>query len=100
MKSLGTLRGLRPAPVDSFLQEVEAPLDLINDIRSYSYQKPADELYIRFYQVISDVATHAPALFIQQMIDILDKALQARSMDKTVAILVNELIALVEAYKG
>ena len=99
VKSLGTLRGLRPAPVDAFLEEVDAPLDLRNDICSQSYQKPADELYIRFYQVISDVTAYAPISFVRQIIDILDKALVAPSMDKMVAILVNEIIALIEASK-
>lgn len=92
VRSLGSLRGPYPSPVEHFLLESEAPRDLVNDIRSYSYQKPSHELYMRFWSFWGDLFAHGPVEFIRGVINMLDAALQARSLEQMAAIIVNQLL--------
>jgi hypothetical protein len=92
VKSLGTLRGLYPSPVEHFLLESEAPHDLVNDIRSYSYQHPSIELYAGFGELVARLLVYAPVEFIREVIGILDEALQAPSLNRMAATLVNQLL--------
>jgi len=98
--SLGSLRGLKPVPVDAYLDRIQAPVDLVKDIRSYSYRKPTDELYVRFYQLLSDVFVYAPTSFIREMIEIIDEALGADSFSETAAVVTSGLLDLAENGSG
>lgn len=99
IRSLGSLHGIRPAPVDVYLNEINAPMELIHDIHSYSWQKPSTELYLRFYQFLSDIIIYAPTEFIQKVINLLDKALSADSIGEMATIIFNELILLTKGHE-
>ena len=94
VKSLGSLRGIRPADVDAFLRAADAPTDLVDEIGAYSQRKPVDQVYLRFYQLLSDVLAYAPTSFVKQLIVVLENAFRATSLGETVAILVDRLIEL------
>jgi hypothetical protein len=78
------------------LHEVNAPEEIIDDIRGHSYREPTSRLYFRFWHVLADILVYAPIDFVEHIIEIIKEALSTDSLHHTLSILVNRLIELVE----
>jgi hypothetical protein len=97
VNALGHLRGLQQDEVDAFLDETDAPEDLIEEIRCHSYLQPMIGVYFRFYQFMVDLVAYAPTEFVEQLIAITRDAFETESLGAMFAVLVNGLIDLAEA---
>jgi hypothetical protein len=93
VESLGGLHRYFSEDVEHFIIEVELKPDLANSIRSYSFRNPSSDLYMRFSQLIDDLMAYAPLDFRQKVLGILDKALRASSLDRMIAILLQNLLS-------
>jgi hypothetical protein len=96
VNALGRLRGLHSEDVDAFLEESDAPEDMIEDICCHSYQQPMIVFYVRFSQFLCDLFAYAPAEFVEQLIAISRDALSTRSLGAMFSVFINRLMDLAE----
>jgi hypothetical protein len=94
--SLGNLHGMYSSPVEHFLLESDAPRELVNAIRSRSYERPSNDLYAGFSQLVSDIFAFAPPEFVQQLNGIITTALQQKNIGRAGSSVITSFLKLSE----
>lgn len=94
--SLGTLYSQRLEEIEKFLDDYNAPSDLVTQIRSYSYRHPSEAVYIRSYQLLVMILAYSKPESINRIVSIAQKALRSPSMEDAIYITLKELRAIVD----